>query len=65
MANAILQPARSFRFTVDFTFPPDARSDAELVAFILTSVSASLALGPFGVGASCARIPLVEKDKQQ
>lgn len=64
MANAILQPPRSFQLTVRFTFPADARTDDELIAFILTNISNTLGLGGFGAGAACARIPYVERPQQ-
>ena len=64
MADTIVRPPRSFRLQVDFSFPPDPRSDAELIAFILTNLSNTLALGGFGAGASCAPIPYIQRPTQ-
>lgn len=58
---SILQPPRQFRLQIDFKFGPDARSDAELTAFILANLAASFAIGGYTRAAGVARIPYIEE----
>jgi len=64
MANAIVQPPRAFQVQLLFVFPEDARTDAELIVYLLDRINPALSLGAYGKAATCARIPYVERPSQ-
>lgn len=52
----IIQPPRAFQLGIIFVFTEDSRTDAELQAYILRSVSANLEAGSYAKGAAVTPI---------